>query len=276
MRSTWQNSWNDEVIMAKMRRFDNGGGIGLDYGGPGSGYNKNGEFNTLNTGQPFVEKPQGATRYDDRGRVIPLYEEDSGVVAQRASQAAPSYSTTQTPANHFTNLPSGSNQQFNAMRSAIGLSPMDDSDDNDANIQKAKGMMGSIVGLTPNTNNYSLQDAISQLRGQYSAPVRPSLEASSPPVGPSSEPDFMADFSPAMRARFAATQARSRPEGPDQENALMARARANAMRSPGMKSGGGVKAKGSKVKAYAKGGSVSASSRADGCAQRGKTRGMMR
>lgn len=79
----------------------------------------------------------------------------------------------------------------------------------------------------------------------------------------------MANFSPEMRARFAATQARSRPEGPDQENALMARARANAMRNPGMKKGGG-------VKAYAKGGSVSASSRADGCAQRGKTRGTMR
>ena len=37
----------------------------------------------------------------------------------------------------------------------------------------------------------------------------------------------------------------------------------------GMKKGGG-------VKAYAKGGSVSASSRGDGCAQRGKTRGTMR
>ena len=34
--------------------------------------------------------------------------------------------------------------------------------------------------------------------------------------------------------------------------------------------------KGGKVKAYAKGGSVSASRRADGCAQRGKTRGTMR
>jgi hypothetical protein len=34
--------------------------------------------------------------------------------------------------------------------------------------------------------------------------------------------------------------------------------------------------RGGKIKAYAKGGSVSASSRGDGCAQRGKTRGMMR
>jgi hypothetical protein len=34
--------------------------------------------------------------------------------------------------------------------------------------------------------------------------------------------------------------------------------------------------KGGSIKAYASGGSISASSRGDGCAQRGKTRGMMR
>jgi len=190
--------------MAKMRRFDNGGGVGLDFG------------------------------------------------------PSPSY---QTPADHFTNLPSGSPQQFNAMRSAIGLSPMEDSNDNDANIQKAKAMMGSIVGLTPNDNNYSLQDAISQLRGQYSAPAQPIVQAPPPPIASSPEPDFMAGFSPSMRARFAANQARSKPEGPDQERALMARfeanqARANAKRDLGMKSGGGVKAKGSKVKKFAEGGEI--------------------
>jgi hypothetical protein len=43
-----------------------------------------------------------------------------------------------------------------------------------------------------------------------------------------------------------------------------------SMKTPGMKRGGA-------VKKYAKGGSVgSASKRADGCAQRGKTRGKMR
>jgi hypothetical protein len=34
--------------------------------------------------------------------------------------------------------------------------------------------------------------------------------------------------------------------------------------------------RGGNIKKYASGGSVSASSRGDGCAQRGKTRGMMR
>lgn len=148
--------------MAKMRRFDNGGEIGLGGGGAGSGASKSGPY--MSYGNPTDITP-GVSNYD------PL--DDMG----RPIAQGPSYQTMQTPANHFTNMPSGSPQQFNAMRSAIGLSPMEDSDDNDANIQKAKGMMRSIVGLTPNDNNYSLQDAISQLRGQYSAPVRPSLEA---------------------------------------------------------------------------------------------------
>jgi hypothetical protein len=240
--------------MAKMRRFDNGGGVGLDFG-PSPSYQTPADH--------FTNLPSGSPQQ---------------IASMQNAVGMPS---SVTPADHFTNLPSGSTQQFNAMRSAIGLSPMEDSDDNDANIQKAKAMMGSIVGLTPNTNNYSLQDAISQLRGQYSAPAQPIVQAPPPPIASSPEPDFMAGFSPSMRARFAANQARSKPEGPDQERALMARfeanqARANAKRDLGMKSGGGVKAKGSKVKAYAKGGSVSASNRADGCAQRGKTRGTMR
>jgi len=278
--------------MAKMRRFDNGGSVS--------------------------EKPQGATRYDDRGRVIPLYEEDSGVVAQRASQAAPSYSTTQTPSDHFTNLPSGSNQQFNAMRSAIGLPSMEDSgsDDNDVNVQKAKDMMRSIVGLNPNTNNYSLQDAISQLKGQYSAPRRGvansernygggpgggSMELpmnmgasipdnGPPPVGPSSEPSMPTQPGMPTPQKMLMPPPEVSEVRPVQQPvndtgrvnpAIAALANAklgNQMKNRGqsryaptaeMKKGGG-------VKAYAKGGSVSASRRGDGCAQRGKTRGMMR
>jgi hypothetical protein len=270
--------------MAKMRRFDNGGSVS--------------------------EKPQ-SVRYDDRGRVIPLYGEDSGVVAQRASQAAPSYSTTQTPSDHFTNLPSGSAAQVNAMRNTVGLPATDEA----ANKEKAMDMMRSIVGINPNSNNYSLQDAISQLKGQYSAPRRgvansdmnygggpggggmelPMNMGASipdngpPPVGPSSSAPMAPTREPMMqppaeRIAMPPPEANERPmQKPVNDTgrvnpAIAALANAklgNQMKNRGqsrfaptaeMKKGGG-------VKAYAKGGSVSASSRGDGCAQRGKTRG---
>jgi hypothetical protein len=271
--------------MAKMRRFDNGGSVS--------------------------EKPQ-SVRYDDRGRVIPLYGEDSGVVAQRASQTAPSYSTTQTPSDHFTNLPSGSAAQVNAMRNAVGLPETDEA----ANKEKATDMMRSIVGLNPNTNNYSLQDAISQLKGQYSAPRRgvansdmnygggpggggmelPMNMGASipdngpPPVGPSSEPSMPTRPGMPTPQKMLMPPPEVPEVRPVQQPvndtgrvnpAIAALANAklgNQMKNRGqsryaptaeMKKGGG-------VKAYAKGGSVSASSRGDGCAQRGKTRGMMR
>lgn len=77
-----------------------------------------------------------------------------------------------------------------------------------------------------------------------------------------------------------------RPDKPDYEAALKSVARGKATPNPrdaelGMSRGMQKNPlddqplkKGGKIKAYAKGGSVS--SRADGCAQRGKTRGMMR
>jgi len=65
----------------------------------------------------------------------------------------------------------------------------------------------------------------------------------------------------AMRGRFG--------DGEDEDKTKKAAVDAS-MKTPGMKRGGA-------VKKYAKGGSVSsASKRADGCAQRGKTRGKMR
>jgi hypothetical protein len=255
--------------MAKMRRFDNGGSVS--------------------------EKPQ-SVRYDDRGRVIPLYGEDSGVVAQRASQAAPSYSTTQTPSDHFTNLPSGSAAQVNAMRNTVGLPATDEA----ANKEKATDMMRSIVGLNPNTNNYSLQDAISQLKGQYKAPggmQNANLQSALQGMG------AMGNAGPGMQSMgsigaplgasikggqgmgIAGMQAPTAPppEVPMPQDQMMAEGQG------GFKHGGKIKAyaKGGstgrdgiaqrgKTKAFAKGGSVSASSRGDGCAQRGKTRGMMR
>lgn len=298
--------------MAKMRRFDNGGSVS--------------------------EKPQGATRYDDRGRVIPLYEEDSGIVAQRASQAAPSYSTklgnvdtsdsrnmqetiaklkgivglpggeqygnitmpeivksmyqksqsptTPTPADHFTNLPSGSAAQVNAMRNVVGLPATDEA----ANKEKAQNMLRSIVGLTPNTSNYSLQDAISQLKGQYTAPGgMQGMGAMGNESMPGTVARVMGAPAPAIKGGqgmgLAGMQAPTAPppEVPAPQDQMMAEGQG------GFKRGGKIKAfsKGGstgrdgiaqrgKTKAFAKGGSVSASSRGDGCAQRGKTRGMMR
>jgi len=65
----------------------------------------------------------------------------------------------------------------------------------------------------------------------------------------------------AMRGRFG--------DGDDEDKVKKAAVDAS-IKTPGMKRGGA-------VKKYAKGGSVgSASKRADGCAQRGKTRGKMR
>ena len=196
------------------------------------------------------------------------------------------YPTTPTPADHFTNLPSGSNQQFNAMRSAIGLPSMEDSgsDDNDVNVQKAKDMMRSIVGLNPNTNNYSLQDAISQLKGQYKAPAVLGGMQGMGAMAPASA------ISSGQGMGLAGMQAPTAPppQVPDQPMDY-GNSGFDGGGGGGMKHGGKIKAfsKGGstgrdgiaqrgKTKAFAKGGSVSASSRGDGCAQRGKTRGMMR
>lgn len=277
--------------MTKMRRFDNGGEIGLDYGGPGSGASKSGPYMAYGNPTDITPGVSNKDTLNDMGRPI---------------VQSPSYQSVPTPADHFTNLPSGSSQQFNAMRSVVGLPSMGESgsDDNAANRQKAIGMLKSVVGLTPNDNNYSLQDAINQLKGQGASVLSartPSMGSSMPDNGPPPvrgyyTPDPNEGPSPEMMERFKALQARSAPESADQENALMERFKAQQARSApesadqenalmarfkamqGMKKGGGVKAyaKGGKVKAYAKGGSVSASSRADGCAQRGKTRGTMR
>jgi hypothetical protein len=73
-----------------------------------------------------------------------------------------------------------------------------------------------------------------------------------------------------MAQKLAAIQAARSAPAPSVPRPAMppgASAAPPQMPPPGMKTGGG-------VKAYAKGGSVS--SRADGCCQRGKTRGMMR
>lgn len=217
--------------------------------------------------------------------------------------------TTRTPADHFTNLPSGSNQQFNAMRSVIGLPSMEDSgsDDNDVNVQKAKDMMRSIVGLNPNTNNYSLQDAISQLKGEYKAPgamqganlqggmqgmgamgtpmMGANLQGGPQGLGAMAPSNAAIGNGPASGIGTAIAGRGLPPQVPDQPMDYGGM----DMGGGGMKHGGKIKAfsKGGstgrdgiaqrgKTKAFAKGGSVSASSRGDGCAQRGKTRGMMR
>jgi len=201
-----------------------------------------------------------------------------------AMQNAVGISSSVTPADHFTKLPSGSNQQFNAMRSAIGLPSMEDSgsDDNDVNVQKAKDMMRSIVGINPNTNNYSLQDAISQLKGEYKAPAVLGGMQGMGAMAPASA------ISGGQGMGLAGMQAPTAPppQVPDQP---MDYGNSGFDGGGGMKHGGKIKAfsKGGstgrdgiaqrgKTKAFAKGGSVSASSRGDGCAQRGKTRGMMR
>ena len=184
--------------------------------------------------------------------------------------------------------------QSAAMRNTVGLPPSDEA----GNKQKAMDMMRSIVGLNPNTNNYSLQDAISQLKGQYFSPrdtgsARP--DDGPPPVGPSSSapaapmaPPQGSMMRPPAQGMAVPPPSINTPPPQQAVNdtgrvnpAIAALANAklgNQMKNRGqsrfaptaeMKKGGG-------VKAYAKGGSVSASSRGDGCAQRGKTRGMMR
>ncbi len=175
--------------------------------------------------------------------------------------------TTRTPADHFTNLPSGSAAQVNAMRNVVGLPATDEA----ANKEKATDMMRSIVGLNPNTNNYSLQDAISQLKGEYKAPGMQGMGA-----------PMNAAIKGGQGMGIAGMQAPTAPppEVPMPQDQMMAEGQG------GFKHGGKIKAyaKGGstgrdgiaqrgKTKAFAKGGSVSASSRGDGCAQRGKTRG---
>ena len=224
-----------------------------------------------------------------------------------AMQNAVGMSSSVTPADHFTKLPSGSNQQFNAMRSAIGLPSMEDSgsDDNDVNVQKAKDMMRSIVGINPNTNNYSLQDAISQLKGQYKAPgamqganlqggmqgmgamgtpmMGANLQGGPQGLGAMAPSNAAIGNGPASGIGTAIAGRGLPPEVPAPQDQMMDQG------GGGFKHGGKIKAfsKGGstgrdgiaqrgKTKAFAKGGSVSASSRGDGCAQRGKTRGMMR
>lgn len=168
--------------------------------------------------------------------------------------------------------------QSAAMRNTVGLPPSDEA----ANKQKAMDMMRSIVGLNPNTNNYSLQDAISQLKGEYKAPPQGmgAMAPTAPPQGSMMQPppERMAMPPPEVNAppiqQPVNDTGRVNPAIAALANAKLG----NQMKNRGqsrfaptaeMKKGGG-------VKAYAKGGSVSASSRGDGCAQRGKTRGMMR
>jgi len=192
--------------------------------------------------------------------------------------AAPS--TTRTPADHFTNLPSGSAAQVNAMRNVVGLPATDEA----ANKEKATDMLRSIVGLNPNTNNYSLQDAISQLKGEYKAPAVLGGMQGMGAMAPASA------ISGGQGMGLAGMQAPTAPppQVPDQPMDY-GNSGFDGGGGGGMKHGGKIKAfsKGGstgrdgiaqrgKTKAFAKGGSVSASSRGDGCAQRGKTRGMMR
>ncbi len=187
--------------------------------------------------------------------------------------------------------------QSAAMRNTVGLPPSDEA----ANKQKAMDMMRSIVGLNPNTNNYSLQDAISQLKGQYTAPGGPQGMGAmgTPMMGANSQggPQGMGAMAPsnaaigngpasgigtAIAGRGLPPEVYAPQDQPMDYGGM-------DMAGGGMKHGGKIKAfsKGGstgrdgiaqrgKTKAFAKGGSVSASSRGDGCAQRGKTRGMMR
>jgi len=214
--------------------------------------------------------------------------------------AAPS--TTRTPADHFTNLPSGSAAQVNAMRNVVGLPATDEA----ANKEKATDMLRSIVGLNPNTNNYSLQDAISQLKGEYKAPGA-NLQSSPQGMGAMGTPMMGANLQGGSQGLGAmapsnaaigngpasgigtAIAGRGLPPGVAASQNQPMDYGGMDMAGGGYKHGGKIKAfsKGGstgrdgiaqrgKTKAFAKGGSVSASSRGDGCAQRGKTRGMMR
>lgn len=110
-------------------------------------------------------------------------------------------------------------------------------------------MLRSIVGLTPNPNNYSLQDAVGQLKaGNVSNQqnIMKGLVGLAPKTG---------------SLQDAVNAGRSTPAAP------MARASAPA---PRMSGGPGMGARGMK-----KGGSVSsASKRGDGIARQGKTKGI--
>jgi hypothetical protein len=158
------------------------------------------------------------------------------------------------------------------MRNVVGLPATDEA----ANKEKAQNMLRSIVGINPNPSNYSLQDAISQLKGQYTAPGGMQGMGAPAPAIKGGQGMGLAG----MQAPTAPP-----PEVPAPQDQMMAEGQGGG----GFKHGGKIKAfsKGGstgrdgiaqrgKTKAFAKGGSVSASSRGDGCAQRGKTRGMMR
>ena len=166
--------------------------------------------------------------------------------------------------------------------------------------------MRSIVGLNPNTNNYSLQDAISQLKGEYKAPGA-NLQSSPQGMGATGTPMMGANLQGGLQGLGAMAPSNAvigngsasgigtaiagrglPPEVAASQNQPMDYGGMD-MAGGGYKHGGKIKAfsKGGstgrdgiaqrgKTKAFAKGGSVSASSRGDGCAQRGKTRGMMR
>ena len=197
--------------------------------------------------------------------------------------------TTLTPADHFSRLPAGSAAQVNAMRKYVGLPETDEA----GNKEKATDMMRSLVGLNPNPNNYSLQDAISQLKGEYKAPGgMQGMGAMGNESMPGTVARVMGAPAPANSGGqgmgIGGMQAPTAPppQVPDQP---MDYGNSGFDGGGGFKHGGKIKAfsKGGstgrdgiaqrgKTKAFAKGGSVSASSRGDGCAQRGKTRGMMR
>ena len=221
----------------------------------------------------------------NRGRFNRNRLEDDG------SEAPATPATMPTPADHYTNLPAGSAAQVNAMRNVVGLPATDEA----ANKEKAQNMLRSIVGLTPNTNNYSLQDAISQLKGQYTAPGgMQGMGAMGNESMPGTVARVMGAPAPAISGGqgmgIGGMQAPTAPppQVPDQPMDY-GNSGFDGGGGGGMKHGGKIKAfsKGGstgrdgiaqrgKTKAFAKGGSVSASSRGDGCAQRGKTRGMMR
>lgn len=248
----------------------------------------------------------------NRGRSNRNRLEDDG------GSAAPS--TTQTPANHFTNLPSGSPEQIAAMQNAVGISssvtPADHfsrlpagsaaqvnamrkyvglpETDEAGNKEKAQNMLRSIVGINPNTNNYSLQDAISQLKGEYKAPGgMQGMGAMGNESMPGTVARVMGAPAPANSGGqgmgIGGMQAPTAPppQVPDQPmdygnsgfdgggGGFKHGGKIKAFSKGGSTGRDGIAQRG-KTKAFAKGGSVSASSRGDGCAQRGKTRGMMR
>ena len=129
----------------------------------------------------------------------------------------------------------------------------------------ATDMLRSIVGLAPNTGNYSLSDAINQLKaGNVSNQqnIMQGLVGKGPNVGTLANAVQAGRSAPAMPA----------PAAPSAPAAPMGRPAMQQMGRPAMqqiKKGGKVQAKG-----YSSGGKVSsASKRADGIAQRGKTRG---